>query len=271
MSRALVGRFRARWLDGALPMVIVHRPGLPETICAAPSLWMGGKLVAERLRDAGIGAGHRVRYVGPVGPAFVQALVGVLRTSATFLTDDLDAEGLPPHARVGEDLVVEPSAFEIARGPASTRALFRTPEDARRGAGTAVTALDDAALESLADAGVRALTTGAGDAARREPGEALRVGCLGQWSDLRVFAMEVLGGLLAEVELHLGASDVPSGQLAAIGSVPHLRVVAAGREIGAAALWTLQLPCDLRTDRTAAPTSMGSHPSLPSLCASAAP
>jgi hypothetical protein len=228
MSRALVGRFRARWLHGALPMVIVHRPGLPETICAAPSLWMGGKLVAERLRDAGIGAGHRVRYAGPVGPAFVQALVGVLRASATFLTDDLDAEGLPPHALVREDLVVEASAFETARGPASTRALFRTPEIARPGAGIAVTALDDAALESLADAGVHALTAGAGDAAARcEQGEPLRVGCLGQWNDGRVFAVEVLGGLLAEAELHLGVSDVPSAQLEAIGSVPHLRVVAA--------------------------------------------
>jgi hypothetical protein len=235
MSRALVGRFRERWLHGALPMVVAHRPSLPETICAAPSLWMGGKLVAER--EAGIGPGHRVRYDGPASAAYMQALVGVLRATATFCTEDLASEGLPAHAIVREDLVVEVSATPPALGPAGVRAVFlAAPEHA--GDGPRVMSFDDAALDALAAAGARALTEEArtlAESARDhdETTPPLRVGCRSDWRDGRVFAVEVLGGLLGEVELHLGAAEVPRAQLEAIGSVPHVRIASVNVAAGA--------------------------------------
>jgi hypothetical protein len=231
MSRALVGRFRGRWLEGALPLVVAHRPGLPETICAAPSLWMGGKLVAERLREAGIGPGHRVRYDGPASASYVQALVGVLRATATFCAEDLDSEGHPAHAIVREDLVVDVRAAPPPLGPVRARALFLTAPDLA-GDGPRVTSFDDAALEALAAAGERALTREPSDGATPD-GQPLRLGCLGRWNDWRVFAVEVLGGLLGEVELHVGASEVDRAQLEAIGSVPHVHIASVSDAAGA--------------------------------------
>ena len=236
MSRALVGHYRARWLEGPLPMVVAHWPGQPETICPAPSLWMGGKLVAERLREAGIGPGHRVRYDGPASAAYVQALVGVLRVSATFCTEDLDDQGLPAHAVVREDLVVETGTRDAELGPPSARILFRTPQDLGPDA-SPVTSLDDAALGTLAASGARALTAealaGHADQPSLAPGEPLRLGCLGRWNDWRVFSVEVLGGLFGENELHLGATEVPRAQLQAIGSVPHVRIASVNVAAGA--------------------------------------
>ena len=220
MSRALVRRFRERWLAGAQPMVVVHRPGQPETICAAPSLWMGGKLVAERLREAGIGPGHRVLYDGPAGAAFVQVLVGVLRASATFCPENLAPLGLPAHAVVTEGLGVALREHAAPRGDSATRVLFRT-RDAE--AGSPVTSLDDATLEALAIAGALTLEQHAFALceAMREADEPLRVGCGGDWRDSPSFAIEVLGGLLDEAELHLGTADVPKAQLEAIRSTRH--------------------------------------------------
>lgn len=215
MSQALVFRFRSRWLESPLPMIVEHRPGVPESICAAPSLWMGGKLVAERLRAQGIGPGHRVRYQGPPGAVFVQALVGTLRAGAAFHAEDLGPEGLPAHAVVHADLSLEIPPERPAEGDATARLIARTA------AGGPVVVLGEAELEARAAEGVSLL--GLLGAAKGDD-TALRIGCAGGWSDWRLVVVEVLGALLHEAELHLGTCDVPRAQLDAIGSLPHLRV-----------------------------------------------
>ena len=83
---ALLARFRERWLSGALPLVVEHRPGEAEHVCAAPSLWMGARELALELSA-------RCEAAGPDGPAlvldlqpgvrWVQALVAGLRVGAT--------------------------------------------------------------------------------------------------------------------------------------------------------------------------------------------
>jgi len=205
MTLALLHDFRSRWLTSPLPMVVEHRAGAPETICAAPSLWMGGKLVAERLREQGIGEGHRVCYDGPAGAPFVQALVGILRTGAAFVGEAL--EGAVPHAVVHHDLGVTVSAPHAANEAASTRMIFRSADgrDIVRMTGSDVDALAKTAAELLQ---------------QREADGALRIGCLGDWRDWRVAVIEVLGGLSLGSELHLGCHDVPGAQLEALGSLP---------------------------------------------------
>lgn len=81
---ALLGHFRSRWVASPYPMV-VHTPAEgPMTLCAAPSLWMGARVVANALRDAGAQPGDVVACTEPHGPAWVQTLVGTARARCAY-------------------------------------------------------------------------------------------------------------------------------------------------------------------------------------------
>jgi hypothetical protein len=204
MTRALLGRFRSTWLESPLPMVVEHGSGRPETICAAPSLWMGGKLVAERLREGALGPGDRVAYVGPSRAGYVQALVGCLRAGVTFLPCELALDGLGAHATVGEDLLVARGGA-APQGDPAVRMLFEV-------SGAAVGLTDDE-LDALAsDAGVLL------------HGEDVRIGSTGDWTDWRFVTFELLGGLFAGAEIHVVGRDVSAAQLAMTGSLPNVIV-----------------------------------------------
>jgi hypothetical protein len=225
VTLALLHDFRTRWLTSPLPMVVEHVVGGPETICAAPSLWMGGKLVAERLRELGIREGSRVRYDGPSGALFVQALVGVLRTGAAFVAEALD--GAEPHAVVHEDLSVTSTGASTSLGASGL-------EDARSGAPRSkedesvrmiFRAADGKELVRLSEEDIDALAAAGAELLRRPSvDDALRIGCLGDWRDWRVAVVELLGGLALGSELHLGFEKVPSRQLEAIHSLPDVIV-----------------------------------------------
>ena len=75
----LLGRFRSQWVAGALPMVVEHRSDAVETLCASPSLWMGGRLFAQELAERELGCGAALHFELPPGIRFAQALVGALR------------------------------------------------------------------------------------------------------------------------------------------------------------------------------------------------
>lgn len=107
---AILARFRADWLSGALPMVVEHRSDDHESLCASPSLWMGGRAHLEHLKSLDVGPGTTVHFRGPVSIGFVQGLVACLRVGAAV---DLRAEGSSDSSvrfdgqrfeRVGSDL-----------------------------------------------------------------------------------------------------------------------------------------------------------------------
>jgi len=62
----LLGRFRERWTSGALPLVVEHRADRPEHVCAAPSLWMGGRELAAELSELGLGPGQVLELAVPL-------------------------------------------------------------------------------------------------------------------------------------------------------------------------------------------------------------
>jgi hypothetical protein len=206
MTRALLGRFRSTWLDSPLPMVVEHGPDRPETICAAPSLWMGGKLVAERLREAGLGPGDRVAYVGEARAGYVQALVGCLRVGVTFLPREIALAEHEAHATVSADLAVTRGALS-PRGDEELRMLLR--------------ASDTGAVVGLRGDDLDALAT---DAALLLPGDGVRIGGRGEWTEWRSVALEVLGGLFVGAEIHVVGAGVTREQLAATGSLPNVVV-----------------------------------------------
>lgn len=180
MATAFLREARARWVDAPYPMVVEHRPGDAEHICPAPSLWMGGRAVAEALRAAGLGPGHRVRHTGDTAIGFVQTLVGALRVGATFVA--ADAPGWTPHAAVGDDL-----SLALDRAPSTGDASRRL---CALDADGAPAALDGDTLDALAD-----------DAAALYSPHT-RVEARGAWHELLWLAVDVLGPLRARAELH---------------------------------------------------------------------
>ena len=112
----LLGRFRERWTAGALPLVVEHRAERPEHVCAAPSLWMGGRELAGRLRELGVGPGQVLELDLPLGIRWVQGLVAALRVGAAVTT--VHGPELPLAARLGSlDLEpVSPGSRATSRG-----------------------------------------------------------------------------------------------------------------------------------------------------------
>lgn len=80
----LLHAFRERWLDGALPLVVEHRRGELEHVCAAPSLWMGGRELALGLQESGFLAGQDLHLAVEPGVRWVQGLVAGLRLGAVL-------------------------------------------------------------------------------------------------------------------------------------------------------------------------------------------
>lgn len=84
---ALLARFRERWLSGALPLVVEHRPGEVEHVCAAPSLWMGARELTQELSERcgpeSPGVPALALDLRP-GVRWVQALIAGLRVGATL-------------------------------------------------------------------------------------------------------------------------------------------------------------------------------------------
>ena len=203
MSEPLLRDFRARWLSGALPMVIEHSAGAPERICASPSLWMGGKRVAELLREAGLGEGHRVGYSGQSKIAWVQTFVGCLRAGACFTpaTSIAGAEEEGVSAFFDEQLELIPK--RSATSADGGRIRFSD--------GSSLSNEDLSAiwqeLPSIMDPSHE------------------RLGATGDWgSDFRLFAIELLGGLRQGLEIHIYGADVAAADVAAKGCLPHLLV-----------------------------------------------
>jgi len=97
----LLGRFRERWTSGALPLVVEHRADRPEHVCAAPSLWMGGRELAAELSELGLGPGQVLELAVPLGIRWVQGLIGALRVGAAVTP--ASQAGLEPAARLGAD------------------------------------------------------------------------------------------------------------------------------------------------------------------------
>ena len=125
---AILGRFRATWLSGALPMVVEHRSDTVETLCASPSLWMGGRALLEDFEELGLGPGRAVRFDLPLGIRFVQGLVACLRSGAAIdlraaqasrAHASLDLERL--EARSGGETLPEEIAWIGADGGAIPR------------------------------------------------------------------------------------------------------------------------------------------------------
>ena len=102
----LLEHFKSTWLCGVMPMIVEHRPGALDHICPSPSLWMGGRFVAETLRSAGIGPAEVVVFSGTSAIAWTQTFVGCLRVGATMVC------GLP-------------SAFRDARAALDDRLILR--------------------------------------------------------------------------------------------------------------------------------------------------
>lgn len=114
----LLGRFRERWTAGALPLVVEHRADRPEHVCAAPSLWMGGRELAASLTDLGLGPGRVLLLDLPLGIRWVQGLVAALRIGAAVTT--VHGPELPLAARLGAGGLepVTPAAHGTAEGVA---------------------------------------------------------------------------------------------------------------------------------------------------------
>lgn len=84
----LLGRFRERWLSGALPLVVEHPPGQAEAICAAPSLWMGARELALALAEQGVQPRDAITIDVPLGIRWVQSCVALLRVGGTLHAAD---------------------------------------------------------------------------------------------------------------------------------------------------------------------------------------
>ena len=184
-------------------MVIEHSAGAPERICASPSLWMGGKRVAELLREAGLGEGHRVGYSGQSKIAWVQTFVGCLRVGACFTPaasiEAADQEGVSVFIDEQLDLIPQRSVTYAEDG----RIRFSD--------GSSLSNEDLSAiweeLPSIVDPANE------------------RLGATGDWgSDFRLFAIELLGGLRHGLEIHIYGDDVAAADVAAKGCLPHLLV-----------------------------------------------
>lgn len=196
----LLARFRGEWLDGPLPMIVEHAADAPESICAAPSLWMGGKLVAEALEAAGIGPGDLVAFVGRSRACWVQTLVGSLRRGACF--DCSNESAVRACAQVIVDDRLEPKTTSTARGSVDPGARL---------------AFDGGVTLSELDVEALAL-----DAMALLDGPYERVASHGEWGDWRVFACEVLGPLCQRREIHVIAPQTPASQLEKNGSLPQV-------------------------------------------------
>jgi hypothetical protein len=184
-------------------MVIEHSAGAPERICASPSLWMGGKRVAELLREAGLVEGHRVGYSGHSKIGWVQTFVGCLRVGACF-TPAVDAssaaaEGVSAFFDEQLDLLPQERAASGDEG----RIRFSD--------GSSLSNEDLGAIwEELP--------------AVMDPTHE-RLGTTGNWgADWRLFAIELLGGLRHGLEIHIYGPDVSAADVAAKGCLPHLLV-----------------------------------------------
>ena len=126
---ALLGAWREVWTTSPYPQLVDHRAP-PERICPAPSLWSGGKLVAQRLRALGARPGQRLGVVAG-GAAWVQAMVGARRARLVFeplsraaLAASASAEG--PHWLI-EDDELEPRAL-ASEAPLEPEAAWRLGE-----------------------------------------------------------------------------------------------------------------------------------------------
>ena len=194
----LLARFRGEWLDGPLPMIVEYAADAPENICAAPSLWMGGRLVAKALAAEGIGPGDRVSFAGLSRVCWVQTLIGSLRRSACF--DCSNEPSARARAQVIVDDRLELTITSTARGSVDAGARLAFDGDVT---------LSEADIEALA-VDARALLDGSYE----------RVATHGEWGDWRVFACEVLGPLCQGREIHVVSAQTRASQLEEQGSLP---------------------------------------------------
>ncbi|MBL6720510.1 MAG: hypothetical protein ISQ08_03775 [Planctomycetes bacterium] len=172
----LLHAFRERWLAGALPLVVEHRRGELEHVCAAPSLWMGGRELALGLQGAGFLAGQDLHLALEPGVRWVQGLVAGLRVGAVLHLGpsspakawSLSSAGLAPPAVSPHDAAAGP-ARGIGSAELTRTALVRagrcapgapvglepwTSSHATHAAGAALAALHDGAeLHLFADSG----------------------------------------------------------------------------------------------------------------------
>lgn len=119
----ILGALRELWLSGALPLVVEHQEHGAESVCAAPSLWMGGRRHAHRLRAE---PPAWVQPEGTPGADWVQLLVGALRAGVPFV--------MPAAARVDPQSPPWQGAVVVLRGEvvAAEALLARALAAARR-------------------------------------------------------------------------------------------------------------------------------------------
>lgn len=176
----LLRAFRERWLSGALPLVVEHRRGELEHVCAAPSLWMGGRELALGLEGAGFQEGQGLHLALEPGVRWVQGLVAGLRSGAvlhlgaasTGAAWSLSSQGLAPPAdgeAAREQESPEPAGCRLTSGELTRAALALagrcapgapvrlepwSPASVARAAAAALGALHDGAeLHLFADSG----------------------------------------------------------------------------------------------------------------------
>lgn len=184
---ALLGAFRSRWLSQPLPMVVHHTPGQPESVCAAPSMWMQGRALAQALKAAGAAPGDRIAWDGPAGAGWISAFVAALRVEGCFVTDP----GAPARWRLSADGVLRGGSAPA--GP--TRSISLRGMD-----------LSDEQLLTLGTAAA--------------PAAGALVLCAGDWGVPSRFIHGPLAAMLAPAELLLGPTAPAAGWLAQTGSTP---------------------------------------------------
>lgn len=205
MLSPLPAAFRARWPHHPTPMIIVHSPDEAEHICPAPTLWTGGRAVAQQAKALGLGPGHRVALALPLGIEWIQALVGCLRVGVCCVLADpaRDPATLAAHGHVG------PSGLALTAptaplGPAEARVAF--------GEGGLV--LDEPALVAKVTPLATALC----------PAPDTRVLSRNPWWTPAGLLGEVLPTLMGAGELHLLRAGACADDLGDTGSRPQALV-----------------------------------------------
>ncbi|MEO0649323.1 MAG: hypothetical protein AAFZ65_01430 [Planctomycetota bacterium] len=191
---ALLARFREHWVAGALPLVVEHRSDTCETLCASPSLWMGGRALVEELAARGCGSGEPLGFDLPLGVRFVQGLVAGLRRGCPV--------DLRPLARAG------------ARHSLTATAIEAHAEAVGVGADTAWIGPDGSCLTR---ADLDGLVPAAVEQWSLTQGLRVRIGSLGD--DARSSAARLLAPLWAGCELHL-LMDPTANQTAVYRDAP---------------------------------------------------
>ncbi|MEL6344679.1 MAG: hypothetical protein AAFV53_16300 [Myxococcota bacterium] len=192
---AWLGWLRERWLHQPLPMVVVHQPGTPEVVCAAPSMWMKAREWTLALRALGASPGDTVRYVGPPSADWIAALVAAIRIGGCFL----------PEEAAGD------AGFILCSGQPPARRPPPHPEPAPRGIQCVDGFIDEAALLSL------------GQASGVTSGELLL--CPTDWARREIFIAGPLAAMVCGAELLVGPLTPAKGWLAQTGSLPD-RIIA---------------------------------------------